>query len=303
MLPKPRKKVHFVFKSHHPNEPYALPGMPFPETKTAIFEASSGVLRGKSKHYVRTLSKATRGKQLPRNVAEMLEHLGKFLSNGKRVIAGESGKPLQFVKLKGLDARLDGVEARFRSNPSFENYVKSLAVNARHMRYRHALIRNTVRRQLKNGTPLVANYGYVHSLLSSELRARGIESSRAVGAREFNPHETLLRKLVRGKKVQDISQKELQEGYLSELLFTPLAHQMFGPNGITNDAEMRLHSVAMHALLRGISPTERVMLVLSPELDSLLHVNGIVSVEDASFQKTLLKNSPFLRRMMGRQQR
>lgn len=303
MIPKSRKKVHFIFKSHHPNEPYALPGMPFPETKTAIFEASSGVLRGKSKRYVREFSKAARGRQLPRNIAEMLQHLEKFLPKGKRVVAGESGKPLQFEKLKRIDAQLDRVEARFRRHPSFENYMKSLVVNAHHMRYRHALIRNTVRRQLKQGTPLVANYGYVHSLLSSELRARGIDSSRAIGAREFNPHETLLRKLMRGKKVKDISQKELQEGYLSELLFNPLAHQMFGPRGITNDAEMRLHSIAMQALLRGISAPERVLLVLSPKLNSLLQFNGIVSVEDGSFQKTLVKNSPFLRRMMGRQQR
>ncbi len=303
VLAKPRKKIHFVFKSHHPNEPYALPGMPFPETKTTIFEASSGVLRGHSKQYISALTERARGMDLGHNASELLEHVGKFLPKGKRAIAGESGNPLQLTKLKAMDAALDRAELRFHRNPSFENYLKSLALNAKHMRYRHLLIRNTIRRQRKSGVPLVANYGYTHSLLSAELHSRGIDSSRAMTAREFNPHETVLRKLVRGKKVKELSQKELQEGYLSELLFTPLSQGLFGKEKIGSDTEARFHSIVMHALLRGLSNPERVSLVLSPSLDALLRFNGIKSLDDPAFEKVLLKNSIFFRRLAGRQKK
>jgi len=208
-----RKPIHFVFSAHGASEIYRKKPLS-KNVKTFVTEGGEGWPADKlfTREVVAKLPESKKREYTKKQFFLSL------LESGKKLVIGETVIPnsIEKEKLHLLHYKMFRFLETAASKPSLINVKKYLVAVARYNKFRHKLIRRTIKKLIKQKEiPLEAQYGTYHSLLSNELKKRGIESSREIMPQVFDWETILLRKLMLGIKPQSISPVEYKKGVIS----------------------------------------------------------------------------------------
>jgi hypothetical protein len=254
---KKRKGVHFFSKSHPPG----LPDRWYTESlgvKSILYENFYGETASNYRRFRRKILKMS-----PTEVNNyinyrvvrggdraLLENTIRSLREGKDVHAGELvfdlGGWLRLQRLLMINEKLPKIFTTTVESPNLQNIKQYYVENGKKNRIRHVLIKKNIVRQMKKGRlPLVAEYGTAHSLLSHELRSKGISSSRESNRIIFDFDEELIRRLIRGSKPGQISPFIYKRAFANRILRFLLEDDFGVPS--------QLCGVCSRALLDGLN--------------------------------------------------
>jgi len=210
-----RKPVHFVFKAHSGGEEYHSKPIK-KEIKTLVVEEVSGELINKQikKEDIRKPF-SFKGNL---NFVTKKRLFLRALKKGKKVVYGETLLNYREKKiLEDLSRKTERLKSISVEKPTVNNIKNYFIAFAKFNKFRHKLIQRTIKRVIrKKETPLEAQYGTAHSLLSRELRKEGIESSREITPLVFPWDIIVLRKLMSGIAPSRIKPIEYKKAYISD---------------------------------------------------------------------------------------
>lgn len=225
-----RKSVHFFFKSHSPE----IPDRWYTESlgaKSILYENFHGETQRDYRRFRRKILKMN-----PTEVNNyinyrverggdraLLENTIRSLREGKDVHAGELnfgvGGWLRLQRLLLINEKLPKLFTTAVESPNLQNIKQYYVENGKKNRIRHVMVKKNIVRQMKKGRlPLVAEYGIAHSLLSQELRSKGISSSRESEQMLFDFDVELSRRLIRSNKPGQISPFIYKRAFASRIL-------------------------------------------------------------------------------------
>ncbi len=204
------KPVHLVFSAHGDRNPYLNnPAKHLAKRiRTHVYESAYG-----QDWFNSPTAEDTAAINKDIFLRRTQEFLKRAQAGGQRIIAGESSDSVGQEKLIDLKALAEVTRRWAKRSASLADIKKMLKAYAEYDQYRHQLIIDKIR---KSDKPLVARYGPAHSTLSAELRKEGIESSRDMQPRVFDWNLSLIRKLLSGKKPDDIPDIEYKKAFLAE---------------------------------------------------------------------------------------
>ncbi|VVC72114.1 Uncharacterised protein [uncultured archaeon] len=232
-MPNRESEIHLRFKPHAPADAFYAPSRYASSSKRAfVFEHSVGSTRPLGAASERAYLERMRDKLSPRSLARTL-FLISALESGQVVFPGEWLKPSERAAFSALDSQRRQAFARAFLSRDVSAIRDFYGAQAQYERSRHELIRSTLQRL---PTPLTAQFGTAHSLLTAELAREGVASSRDLKPVIFDLPTALVRKLARGGKPSD---REYKLAFLHHHIggFTPMKS--------ASDANLQTHFLNM----------------------------------------------------------
>jgi len=169
------------------------------------------------------------------------------------------------VYLAGINQMLE--RTSFMEHPSLDTYKRYAEAMVSWGKIRHKKIRKNLISASKKGS-VEAVYGTTHSLLSAELRKKGIESSRSIKPTIFSWSNMCLRKMQAGKTPTEM---EYLRGAVSELIGTTPIWDKLGVMSTGRDGQR--YVLLENALLMRLSKDQLKFALNSPEL--IFTLNGL----------------------------
>ncbi|MBU2099998.1 hypothetical protein KKG83_05025 [Candidatus Micrarchaeota archaeon] len=258
---KPKiKKVHFEFDSHAFGQPYSR-RKPKKKTKSIVVERAVGLNRQFNHSDFLSIEE---GDVFDKSYNK---YLSAALAQGKNVVAGENANKRQLAKLKDLSEREEKLfyEANaLHTQEKIEEYFKA---EAKYEKFRHRLIINTVKNSQK---PLQGRYGTTHSLLTRELKEKGIDSSRDIKPQVFSWSSIVTRKLLLGKEP---SSSEYKRAFISEKI--PVKQILGKEASELTSKDFRFYMLVSTSLLRGLSEVQLDRVIHEGNYSLVFTLNGL----------------------------
>jgi len=307
MFRRKRNPVHFVFEAHSPEQEYRKGKLPR-NIKTIVFELYKGWPKGQplTEEIVNKFPSDTRFEKTRK------EFFLKALKESRRFVAGETVTLAEKKRLMLLEGRefMRWTYAFFE--PSLKDIQKYFVAKARNNRFRHELIKKTIKELIeKKVIPLEARYGTTHSLLSMELRKQGIESSRTIKPQVFLPQEILLRKLTLGIKASQIKPVEYKKAFADLISHTnEKMNEIIAGKKYEKwtEKDTRFFSLVETTLLNKLSEPQIDEIIKTRNPGLMFEFNGLPNplkeqIPHIEFRKKLIeflnKNSSFQRRQQS----
>lgn len=204
MLSRRRKlPIHLTFEPHPDGQRYQFGN----DIRTVIDEDGYGNLLN-SKDIPMLTRRSSRS------------DLWEAISRGKQVVSGETATPAQLKRLRTLHRRLFYAEELSSRTLTVSNIQRYFRAFGRYMRFRHFLIRTTIKRLIGGGMlPAKGYYGTVHSTLAVELRKKGTSIHRKTAPTVFSYCNELIRRFTLSESPANISPFEYKRAFVSATLF------------------------------------------------------------------------------------
>jgi len=270
------KRIHLDFRAHTPDEAYCV----------------SGIRKDMDFHLMESDRPFNPNKKasVPTHFTETEhEYLQRVLESGKRAVPAEAGTPADAEKLRSAWSRRKDLAWDAGVHPSVENIRAYYIGSAQYTALRHELIKRTIEAELKKGRGQ-GRFGTFHSILSSELKAMGIDSSREIRPQVFLPGSRLSRKLMAGADPKRIPDMEYKRAWVSNrysaMAMDFLNESWFGSTrryrNQFNDKEYRFYSLVISTMIDRLT---------AKQLDALIKVDNWVPLfESNGFEDP--KNNP-----------
>ncbi len=298
--------IMFRFKAHPTAEASFSPKHTPSGVRAIVFENAHGSFHSKLMRHSDLKRKGVRRIYADRPISRLNElHAQNVLTIEGESTFGLLGR-FQLWRLRRLNGLSDRAEENFLRNKSFSNFRKQVECSVALQKYRHQLIRSTVKRLIAAGElPVYGEYGTMHSILRREFQKEGIPMKSKVGAQAFPYDIILLRKLVMGNSLRQISSELLKKAYISSLFgFEPAEKSRLTRE---DDQLLRIYSIMQRTLLDDLTPKmldeiiEKIQRGENP-VDRLCQLagirvgdNGLIIIRDLIAHA---RKNPFYRRLL-----
>ena len=213
-----QKEVHFVFKSHPGGELLLRDGLR-KGTRSVLLEHPTGVFPEKDliKLFRKRISEKEAITRWNTSMKWLLENVEK---RGIKIKVGETVKNAdELNRLRELFIRNEFYLIRFVEGPSLRRFATFAICAAKYHRFRHSLIKRTIRETIEKGeAPVTAIYGTAHRSLSRDLLEEGIKSSREIRGQVFTHAEEIIERLIMGERPKKIPKELWRKGFISAFL-------------------------------------------------------------------------------------